>query len=118
MRNRLDRFAIWLSAACVAHCVATTVLVAALSTAGGLLGNPLIHEGGLVLAILVGAVAFGRGLMEHRRTLPLVLGATGLALMGAALMVPHGRGHIAESLLTIAGVGVLAFGHFLNRSRD
>jgi hypothetical protein len=29
--------------------------------------------------------------------------------------VPHGAGHVAESLLTIAGVAVLATGHALNR---
>jgi hypothetical protein len=119
LRSRLDRFAIWLSAACLAHCVATTVFVAALSTAGGLLGSPLIHEAGLVLAIIVGAIAFGRGVVTHRRRLPLVLGAVGLALMGAALVVPHGRGHVAETLLTIAGVAILAAGHMLNRgARD
>ncbi|WP_294352928.1 MerC domain-containing protein [uncultured Sphingomonas sp.] len=115
--NRLDRWAIWLSAACLAHCVATTVLVAVLSTAGGLLGNPLIHEVGLVLAILLGAVAFGKGVVAHGRPLPLMLGGAGLTMMAAAVIVPHGAHHLAESALTIAGVVVLATGHALNRHR-
>lgn len=115
--SRLDRWAIWLSGACVVHCVATTVLVAVLSTAGGLLGNPLIHEVGLVLAILLGAVAFGKGVVAHGRPLPLVLGAAGLVMMAAAVIVPHGAHHLAESALTIAGVVVLATGHALNRHR-
>jgi hypothetical protein len=113
--GRLDRWAMWLSAACVAHCVATTVLVAALSTAGGLLGNPVIHEVGLVLAILLGAVAFGKGVAHHGRPLPLLLGGAGLALMAAAVIVPHGAHHLSESVLTIAGVIVLAGGHALNQ---
>ena len=115
--SRLDRWAIWLSAACLAHCVATTVLVAVLSTAGGLLGSPLIHEVGLVLAILLGAVAFGKGVVAHGRPLPLMLGGVGLTMMAAAVIVPHGAHHLAESGLTIAGVVVLATGHALNRHR-
>lgn len=113
--SRLDRVAMWLSAACVVHCLATTVLVAVLSTAGGLLVNPLIHEGGLLVAIVLGAVAFGRGIVAHRRRLPIALGATGLALMASALIVSHREGHFVESLLTIVGVAVLAAGHAVNR---
>lgn len=115
--GRLDRWAMWLSAACVVHCVATTMMVALLSTAGGLLGNPVIHEVGLVLAILLGAVAFGRGVLAHGRPLPLILGGIGLAMMAAAVIVPHGENHLSESALTIAGVVVLAAGHALNRHR-
>lgn len=114
-RGRLDRWAMWLSAACVVHCLATTILVAVLSTAGGMLGNPLIHEGGLAIAIVLGCIAFGRGIVVHRRALPIVLGASGLALMAAALFVAHDGGHLAESMLTIIGVAVLAAGHALNR---
>ncbi|WP_310105284.1 MerC domain-containing protein [Sphingomonas sp. BE138] len=114
-RGRLDRWAMWLSAACVVHCLATTMLVAVLSTAGGILGSPLIHEGGLLIAIALGCVAFGRGIVVHRRLLPIALGATGLALMAAALFVAHEGGHLAESTLTILGVAVLAAGHAINR---
>lgn len=113
--ERLDRWAIWLSAMCVVHCLATTVMVAVLSTAGGLLGSPLIHEGGLAIAILLGAVAFGRGIVVHGRPLPIVVGGCGLALMAAALFVSDEGGHLAESVVTIAGVVVLAIGHALNR---
>lgn len=113
--GRLDRVAMWLSAACVVHCLATAILVAVLSTAGGILGSPAIHEAGLVLAIALGCVAFGRGIVAHRRVLPIALGATGLSLMMAALVVAHAGGHLVESALTIVGVAVLAAGHALNR---
>ena len=93
--GRLDRWAMWLSAACVVHCLATTFLVVALSTAGGLLGSPLVHEIGLVLAI--------------------GLGASGLSLMASALVVSHGAHHLMESALTIVGVSVLALAHLFNR---
>lgn len=113
--GRLDRVAMWLSAACVVHCLATAIFVAVLSTAGGILGSPVIHETGLVLAIVLGCVAFGRGIVAHRRVLPIVLGATGLSLMMVALVVAHAGGHLLESALTIVGVAVLAAGHALNR---
>jgi hypothetical protein len=112
---RLDRWAIWLSTGCMVHCVATTVLAAALSAAGGWLGSPVVHEVGLVLAVLLGLVAFGRGIVAHRRAAPLAVGAVGLALMAAAILVPHGESHATETLLTMAGVAILAAGHFLNR---
>ncbi len=113
--GRLDRAAMWLSAACVVHCLATTVLLAILSTAGGILGSPLIHEAGLVIAIVLGCVAFGRGILGHGRMLPIVLGASGLSLMAAALFVGQEGEHLVESALTIVGVAVLAAGHALNR---
>lgn len=105
----------WLSAACVVHCVAITVLAAALSTAGGILGSPLVHEVGLVAALLLAVVAFGRGLVAHRRALPLLLGGMGLVAMAAAVFVSHAGGHRLETVLTIGGVALLAGGHALNR---
>lgn len=112
--RRLDRWAIWLSAACMVHCIAVTVFAALLSTAGGLLGNPVIHEVGLVAALLLAVVAFGRGLVAHRRALPTALGAAGLVTMASAIFVSHGGSHGWETMLTIGGVALLASGHALN----
>jgi len=57
--GRIDRIAIALSGACAAHCVGTAVVLGVLASAGGIFENPLFHEVGLVLAILLGAVALG-----------------------------------------------------------
>ena len=54
-----------LSGLCMVHCLATTVLLALLSAAGGMLGAPWIHEVGLTLAMIMGAIALGRGILEH-----------------------------------------------------
>ena len=108
---RVDRWAVMLSGLCMAHCVASIVILALLSTAGGILLDPAVHRFGLLLALLLGAAALGSGLFRHRRKAPLALGGTGLALMTAALLVPHG---ISEALLTIAGAALLAAGHFWN----
>lgn len=110
--RRLDRIAITLSGLCLVHCLATAVLLALLSAAGSALGNPLIHEVGLSLAMLLGAIALGRGVHEHGFMLPGAVGALGLGVMAGALSLPHDGG---EALFTVIGVGILALGHQLNR---
>lgn len=109
--SRLDRLAMGLSGLCAVHCVATAVLLGLLASAGGLLGKPIIHEVGLTLAMVLGAIALGRGFREHGFLLPMAVGATGLAIMGFAMTL-HESGY--EPLVTILGVGVLALGHRLN----
>jgi hypothetical protein len=110
--GRLDRMAIGLSGVCVVHCVATAVLLALVSAAGGMLGSPLVHEVGLVLAMLMGMVALGRGLVEHGFMMPSAIGSLGLGVMAGALTLPHDG---SEELFTVVGVVILALGHRLNR---
>lgn len=111
----LDRAAIALSGLCVVHCLASAVLLAMLSAAGGLLLNPIFHEIGLTIAIIFGAIALGRGVMEHGYVMPASMGAFGLGIMAGAMTLPHEGGSGAETLWTVVGVGLLAFGHDLNR---
>jgi hypothetical protein len=110
--SRLDRMAIGLSGLCVVHCVATAVLLAMLSAAGGILGSPIVHEVGLTLAMVIGAVALGRGILEHGFMMPSAVGSLGLGVMAGALTMPHDG---TEALFTVAGVAILALGHQLNR---
>ena len=109
--SRLDRIAMGLSGLCAVHCVATAVLLGLLASAGGLLGKPIIHEVGLTLAMILGAIALGRGIREHGFLLPSAVGAVGLATMGYAMTL-HESGY--EPAVTILGVSILALGHRLN----
>src|SRR5437764_10419679 len=109
--SRLDRIAMGLSGLCLVHCVATAVLLGLLATAGGFLGSPIIHEVGLTLAMIIGAFALGRGILEHGFVLPAAIGALGLGVMAGALSLPEG-GH--EPVYTVMGVMILALGHRLN----
>ena len=111
IRGNLDRVGVTLSALCAVHCLATIVLVSSLGLGGELLGDPIIHEIGLVLAMIVAAVAIGIGALRHRRAAPFVTAMTGLSFMGGALAVPHG---FEEAVLTIIGVGLVSVGHILN----
>ena len=108
----LDRLAIGLSGFCLVHCLATAVLLAMVSAAGGLLGAPIVHELGLGLAMIVGAFALGRGIVEHGFMMPSAVGSMGLGVMAGALSLPHDG---SEALYTMVGVGILALGHQLNR---
>lgn len=109
--HRLDRIAIGLSGLCLVHCLATAVLLGLVSAAGGLMGAHWIHEVGLSLAMALGAVALGRGILEHGFMMPSAVGGLGLGVMAGALTLPHDSG---EALYTVVGVGILALGHRLN----
>jgi hypothetical protein len=110
-RSRLDRIAVGLSGLCVVHCIATAVLLGLVASAGHLLGSPIIHEVGLTLAMILGAIALGRGVREHGFVLPAAVGMTGLSIMAYALTLKEAP---VEPLYTIAGVMILALGHRLN----
>lgn len=108
---RLDRIGMAISGLCLVHCLATTVALALLSAAGGALGSPVVHEVGLSLAMVMGAVALGRGILEHGYSMPSAVGGLGLGVMAGALTLPHNG---SEALYTIVGVSILALGHRLN----
>jgi hypothetical protein len=109
---RLDGIAIGLSGLCAIHCLATAVLIGLLSSVAGLLAAPIVHEVGLVIAMMLGAIALGQGALRHGLLIPVGVGALGLGIMAGALTLDHGAEEIVWTLL---GVGLLAFGHELNR---
>jgi hypothetical protein len=109
--GRLDRLAIGLSSLCLVHCIATVLLTALLASAGAALANPAWHEVGFTIAILIGAVALGRGYAAHRDIRPLLLGGIGLALMGVGLIGAEGLPEIGA---TMTGVILLALAHRRN----
>lgn len=111
-RNRLDRIAIALSALCLAHCLASAIVLALFASFAGPLLDDRVHEVGLGIAIVLGAIALGRGLLKHGRWLPVTVGAAGLTLMGLDIVLPHGPGEVGA---TVVGVMLLAAGHWLNQ---
>jgi hypothetical protein len=75
-----------LSGLCAVHCVATAVLLGLVASAGGLLGKPIIHEVGLTLAMILGAIALGRGIREHGLVLPSAVGGQNPEVLDVASM--------------------------------
>ena len=108
----IDRLAIGLSGLCLVHCVASAVLLTMLSAAGGLLLDPIFHEAGLTLALLLGGFGLGRGVLQHGFMMPAAIGSLGLGVMAGALTLQHDGGEMIYSML---GVLILALGHDLNR---
>ncbi len=107
----LDRIAIGLSGLCVIHCAATLILLATVASLGATLADPLIHDIGLAVAIVLAALALGFGYARHRKRLPLVIGTTGLILMALSLLAPHG---VREFALSISGLALVIFAHYSN----
>lgn len=108
---KLDRLAIGLSGLCLVHCLATSVFLALLASAGSMLGAEWVHEVGLALAMIMGALALGRGIFEHGYAMPSAVGGLGLGVMAGALTLPHDG---SEAFYTVIGVAILALGHRLN----
>ena len=111
IRGRLDRIGLTLSVLCAVHCVGTLVLVAGLGLGGSVLLDPAIHRTGLVLAMLIVAVAIGAGALRHRSPAPFVIAMMGLTFMGGAMAAPR---EFEEAVLTIIGVSLVACAHVLN----
>ena len=82
-----------------------------LGLGGEALLAPAIHEVGLALAILIGALTLGIGVLRHGQMVPLAIGAGGIALMAMGLAVRHGP---LEAALTVAGVALVATAHIRN----
>jgi MerC mercury resistance protein len=108
--GRWDSLGMGLAGLCLVHCLATSALLALVATAG-MLVSPLIHEVGLLLAILFGIFALVQGVMQHGFMLPAAIGGLGIGTMAGAASMPHGG---TEILFTIVGLSILALGHQLN----
>ena len=111
IRNRLDSLGVMLSGLCVVHCLLGLLLVTVLGLGGGVLLAPEVHRIGLALAVGIGAATLGLGALRHGRAGPLAIGAAGIALMTMAVITGHGP---AEAILTVGGVGLVAFAHIRN----
>jgi hypothetical protein len=108
----MDRLGIALSGLCAVHCVVSVVFVTMLASAGGFLLDPIFHEVGLMMAIGLGIVAIGRGVLEHGFMMPASIAGLGLGVMAGALSIPHGGG---SAVYAVLGVALLALAHDLNR---
>ena len=105
-----------LSGLCLVHCLGGALMLALLSSTGGLLFSHEIHAVGFVIAAPMAIFALWRGVCAHGKWAVAALGAAGLLAMAAALTRPHGN--LLELQLNMLGVALLASAHFVNlRSR-
>lgn len=112
--GKLDRWALWLSGACLVHCLAISAALLLLPTLAGLLvsSETQMHWLFLTLALPVSAIALGSGFRHHRAWPRLMLGMVGLASMFVG--VSHAAGREMEAPLTVLGVVLVVVAHVLN----
>ena len=108
----IDRSALGLSGLCLVHCLAGSLILAALSVSGGFMWSHNIHMVGLAAAIPLAGFGLWRGVRRHGRWLVAAIGGLGVGLMAGALFAAHGAA--AEVFYTVLGVSLLGAAHLLN----
>jgi hypothetical protein len=115
--NALDRIGLVASCVCAVHCAAMPLLIALLPFVGlSVLADPRTEWAFVAISFVVGLSSllpsyFGK----HRRTKPLVLFGTGLAMILIARTSFEDR-LSAEIPFMVFGALLIAGSHFFNRS--
>lgn len=109
----LDRAALAGSFACMVHCLALPLLIAALPALSSVLAVPeSFHLWVLGFAAPAAVIALLQGRARHGASCPLWIGLAGLAMLAAgALALPEGP---PETAVTVAGSLCLAGAHIAN----
>lgn len=109
----MDRAALFGSFACMIHCLALPLIVAALPALSSVLALPeSFHIWVLAFAFPAAAIALLQGRSRHGVSYPLGFGVAGLALLATgALLLAEGR---TETIVTVSGSLLLAFAHIAN----
>ncbi len=115
--HRFDFVAIWLSGACLIHCIAIPFAVFAIPVMGDhLLGSEtIVHWLLLAPAVPVSIVSLWFGYRRHSYLAGIVIGAGGLSLM--FIGVSHLADRSYEIPLTVLGVSLVGIAHVLNMRR-
>ena len=109
----IESIAVGATAACLVHCLALPLLIAALPTLASVIPVPeAFHLLALGLAVPATGGALFVGYRRHRLAAPLVAGGVGLALL--ALGVLRWGGTPLEAPVTIAGSLAIAAAHLFN----
>ncbi len=109
----LDRAALFASAACMVHCLALPLLIAALPALSAVLAVPeSFHVWVLAFAVPAAGIALVQGRSRHGASYPLGVGAMGLLLLAVGAFAV-GEGPL-ETPVTVAGSLLLAFAHIAN----
>jgi hypothetical protein len=109
----VDGFAIFASTACMIHCLALPLLLAALPAIASRLNvGESFHAIVLLLAVPTSAWALIGGWRRHHARLPLLTGLAGLILMAGGIFFASREA--VETGLTVAGSLCLAGAHIAN----
>ena len=111
-----DRAAIFISTACLLHCLVLPAAVIAFPVlATSLLGEERFHAILLWFLLPTSLIALTLGCRRHHDTWVIALGGAGLLLLVAAVVVVHDFGVAAERVVSITGSVALVLGHVRNQ---
>lgn len=109
----LDRWGIFISSICLVHCLALPIVIALLPAMSSFLPpDNWVHPVLIGLALPVTGVALMRGYLTHRAWRAPLLGAAGLALISAGVLLDALP--VAAAILTVAGGLLVAAAHVTN----
>lgn len=113
LSERADHIGMTASIICAVHCAAVPVLLTTLPLAGlGFLGRPWFEWGMIILALLIGGWAIGRGfLLTHHKLLPVVLLFAGFIVIISGHIYLRGW---REAVIVPLGGVLIAAAHFFN----
>ncbi len=114
--RQLDRLAIALSAICLAHCLAVTLLVATLPLAAVRFGGDAhFHWFMLWVVLPTSLLGFYLGFRGHRRPEIASFGLVGMSLLTVAALTGHGTWpEYLEIVISVVGSLILAGAHWSN----
>ncbi|HVI99946.1 MAG TPA: MerC domain-containing protein [Sphingomonas sp.] len=108
----LDRAALGASVACLVHCLALPLVLAALPALAAIVAIPeSVHLWVLLFAIPTSGYALIAGRAKHGIAWPLCLGAAGLILLAVGALALEGS---RETAITVSGSLALAAAHLGN----
>jgi hypothetical protein len=116
LSKHFDQIAIVFSAVCIVHCLAVPMAVAVLPIAAVSFGDDS-HFHGLMLWLVVptSIAGFGLGYRVHGRLGLVLLGALGVAVLGAAATFGHDAwAEPLEVSISVAGSLLLGGAHWWN----
>ena len=112
-QSLLDSIAIGASFACMIHCLAMPLLLAALPAVAQILNIPeSFHIVMLCIAVPTSALALARGYRTHGAAVPAILGLIGIMLLSTGAYWPNNPAF--ETGLTVLGSLTLALAHIGN----
>jgi hypothetical protein len=115
-QRTLDALAMSLSGLCIIHCLALPLALTLFPIFASALVDDQLFHGVMYLGVLpTSCLAFFLGFRHHRDRTLIIVGGTGLVILGVAALFGHDWfGHLGERLVTSLGGLVLASAHVIN----
>ncbi|MCX4027025.1 MerC domain-containing protein [Endozoicomonas sp. SM1973] len=116
VQSIIDKTAVSLSIACIAHCLLLPIAMVALPVLTTVsLEDELFHQLLLIGVLPISIIALTMGCRKHKSWRVVFLGAIGLVILSLTAFFGHDvLGESGEKLATLVGASIIAVGHIRN----